>query len=144
MLLRKKRMRSESSMDHDNDENGWQILQIADLSPDPEEYYFQRETEVRLRNAIGRLPSPLRGANLSNSWVAFLGYAWTPWIFSIAAIGELINDKFARAIIGTIAGMLGAGAVRVRLDNAFGKDLPAALLEDVVAIVGAIVIVWGI
>lgn len=51
------------------------------------------------------------------------------------------------AIIGTIAGMLGAVAgtlggvaVRARLGNAFGKDLPAALLEDIVAIV----IVWGI
>ncbi len=119
--------------------------------------------------------------NLSNSWVAFLGYACAPWIFSIAAIGELINDKLARtpsrkvpaqfitrivtggisgwalgaptgrAIIGTIARMLGAvagtlggAAVRIRLGKAFGKDLPAALLEDVVAIVGAIVIVGGI
>lgn len=119
--------------------------------------------------------------NLSNSHIAFLGYAWTPWIFSIAAIGELINDKLprtpsrkvpaqfitrlitgglggwalgapsGRSILGTIAGILGAvvgtlggSEARAMLGKAFGKDLLAALLEDVVAIVGAIVIVWRI
>src|SRR5271154_3327690 len=33
------------------------------------------------------------GLSLSGSWLAFLGYAWTPWIFSVLALGELINDK---------------------------------------------------
>ena len=62
LLLRKKRVRRESSMDQGNDENGWLIPQIADSSPDPEKYYFQRVTEARLRNAIERLPPSLRGA----------------------------------------------------------------------------------
>lgn len=52
MLFRKKRVRRESSMDQRNDESGWQIPQIADLSPDPEKYYFQRETE-----AVYEMPS---------------------------------------------------------------------------------------
>ena len=30
---------------------------------------------------------------LDGTWLAFLGYRWTPWIFSFAAVGELINDK---------------------------------------------------
>lgn len=62
MHLRKKRVRRESSIDQGNDENSWQVPQIADPSPDPEKYYFQCETKARLRNAIGRLPSSLRGA----------------------------------------------------------------------------------
>ena len=33
------------------------------------------------------------GLNLTNTWFAFLGYAWTPWLLTGAAIGELINDK---------------------------------------------------
>lgn len=121
---------------------------------------------------LGRLP-------LGNSWLAFLGYSWTPWILTLAAIGELINDKLpntpsrkvppqfivrilsgalcgaaigvseSNLVVGLIAGALGAvvgtlgGAeLRSRLVKAIGgKDLPIALLEDAVAIVGAYLIV---
>jgi uncharacterized membrane protein len=31
--------------------------------------------------------------HLDNTWLAFLGYAATPYIFSVLAIGELIADK---------------------------------------------------
>jgi len=30
---------------------------------------------------------------VENTWLAFLGYAATPYIFSVLAIGELIADK---------------------------------------------------
>ena len=43
--------------------------------------------------------------------------------------------------IGAVIGTLGGAAVRARLAHAFGKDLPAALLEDVVAVGGAILLV---
>ena len=33
------------------------------------------------------------GLSLGDSWLAFLGYAWTPWIFTVAALGELVADK---------------------------------------------------
>ena len=115
--------------------------------------------------------------HLDSSWLAFLGYSWTPWILSIAAIGELIADKlpstpsrkmppsFAFRIIsgsfsgaaigisrgslilgllggalGAVIGTLGGADVRSALAKMFGKDLPAALLEDAVAIIGAILI----
>jgi uncharacterized membrane protein len=119
----------------------------------------------------------LGGININSSWLAFLGYSWTPWILSIAALGELIADKlpstpsrkmppsFAFRIvsgsisgaaigishgslllglvggaIGAVIGTLGGAAARSALAKIFGKDLPAALLEDAVAIVGAILI----
>lgn len=34
---------------------------------------------------------------LQGTPLAFLGHAITPWIFTIAAIGELINDKLPKA-----------------------------------------------
>lgn len=43
--------------------------------------------------------------------------------------------------IGAVVGTLGGAAVRARLARAFGKDLPAALLEDVIAVGGVLLIV---
>ncbi|MET0535676.1 MAG: DUF4126 family protein [Steroidobacter sp.] len=44
-------------------------------------------------------------------------------------------------IVGAIIGTLGGSAARAKMAAAFGKDRPAALIEDAVAIVGAILIV---
>ena len=120
--------------------------------------------------------------DLSGSWLAFLGYAWTPWILTVLALGELVTDQLpstpsrkvpmqfgARIVMGAVCGaaigiaggnwVLGlvAGAVgavvgtlggyeaRKRLVAATGgRDLPIALLEDAVAIVGAWLIVASV
>src|SRR5689334_22313481 len=117
--------------------------------------------------------------HLENTPLAFLGFAATPYILSLFAIGELISDKlpktpsrktlvpftarivtgaFSGAALGAasgalpggmIAGALGAVAgtlagyeFRWRLVKAAGgKDLPIALLEDVIAICAAFWIV---
>lgn len=34
--------------------------------------------------------------SLAGSWLAFLGFAATPWILSLAAVGELVNDKLPK------------------------------------------------
>lgn len=110
--------------------------------------------------------------------LAFMGFKYTPIIFTVLAVGELINDKLpttpSRKIppqfigriisgslsgatlgaaygsiiggllagaIGAVAGTLGGAALRGRLSSMFGKDLPAALTEDVLAVVLAIVAV---
>ena len=54
-----------------------------------------------------------------------------------AAAGSVIVGLAAGAVVGT----LGGAAVRARLAMSFGKDRPAALLEDAVAILGAALIV---
>jgi uncharacterized membrane protein len=117
--------------------------------------------------------------NLENTPFAFLGFAVTPYILSVLAIGELINDKlpktpsrktplpFAARVgmgalcgaamgapgqaliggllagaLGGVAGTLGGYEFRSRLVKATGgKDLPIALLEDVIAICAAFWIV---
>jgi uncharacterized membrane protein len=60
-----------------------------------------------------------------------------------AALGSagqfLVAGLFAGAI-GAIAGTLGGAEGRARLAKAIGKDLPAALVEDICAIGGAILI----
>ena len=109
--------------------------------------------------------------SLSHTWLAFLGYTFTPYILTVLAIGELVNDKLPKTpsrlippqfiarivtsalcglaiglsgngmIIGLVAGIMGAvagtfGGAKARslLSRAFGRDLPAALLEDAVAL----------
>jgi len=116
--------------------------------------------------------------NLKGTWLAFLGYAWTPWILTLLALGEYVTDQLpstpsrtvpvqfgARLVtgalagaalaapiagwaggavagaVGAVAGTLGGRAVRARLAEAFGRDRPAAFLEDAVAILAAIAIV---
>jgi uncharacterized membrane protein len=118
--------------------------------------------------------------DLSRTPLAFLGYAFTPWIFSVLALGELIADQLPTTpsrkmpvpfaarmvsgglsgaaigathdaliigaiagIIGAVIGTLGGYAFRARLAKAFGRDRPAAFIEDAVAIGGALLVTMG-
>jgi molybdate transport system substrate-binding protein len=54
-----------------------------------------------------------------------------------APSGALVVGAIA-GIIGAVIGTLGGHAFRARLAAAFGRDLPAALIEDAVAIGGAL------
>jgi uncharacterized membrane protein len=114
--------------------------------------------------------------DLEGTPLAFLGFAFTPYILTLLAIGELITDQLPKTpsrkapmpfitriasgalcgaalcvasdamiggvvagAIGGVAGTLGGYAFRVRLVAATGgKDRPIALLEDAIAIGGAI------
>jgi uncharacterized membrane protein len=120
--------------------------------------------------------------DLSHSWLAFLGYAWTPWLLTGGALGELINDKLPNTpsrkapvqfvfrlvsgalsgaaigassgspfsgmlagALGAVAGTFGGAAARGKLARAFGgRDLWAALSEDLVTILAVIVLVFCI
>jgi uncharacterized membrane protein len=114
---------------------------------------------------------------LDGSPLAFLGYRFTPWIFTVLAIVELVTDQlpstpsrkvpiqFATRVVmgalsgaaigasggslvsglvagavGAVLGTLGGAATRAQLAAAFGHDRPAALIEDAVAILGAVLI----
>src|SRR5690606_15540369 len=60
------------------------------------------------------------------------------------AIGVAAGSLWIGAIVGAIGaiiGTLGGAAARARMAAAFGRDPPAALLEDAVAIAGAVAIV---
>jgi uncharacterized membrane protein len=120
----------------------------------------------------------LRWLRLEGTPLAFLGYAATPYIFTILAVGELIADQLPKTpsrkappgliarilmgamcggamgvagdalvpgaiagVVGALVGTFGGYEVRVRAARFFGKDLPAALIEDVVAVGGAIFLI---
>ena len=53
--------------------------------------------------------------------------------------GSLAGGLFA-GVVGAIVGTLGGHAFRARLAGAFGRDRPAAFIEDAVAIGGALLI----
>ncbi|MBB5686559.1 DUF4126 family protein [Sphingobium boeckii] len=115
---------------------------------------------------------------LEGTPLAWLGYAWTPWIFTVLALGELVTDQLPSTpsrkvppqfgarivlgglsggaigasggmlvagviagIVGAVIGTLGGAAGRAKLAQGFGRDLPAAITEDVIAIGGALLIV---
>ena len=100
--------------------------------------------------------------DLSATPAAFLGNIIAVIIITLLAIGELVTDQLpntpsrkvpmhfgARVVLGALTGAVGAiigtlaGAeVRASLAKAFGRDLPAALIEDVAAIVLAILVVY--
>jgi uncharacterized membrane protein len=119
--------------------------------------------------------------NLDGSWLAFMGYAWTPWIFTLLAIVELVIDQLPSTpsrkvpmqfgarivssalsgatigvaagswIAGLIAGVIGAGIgtyggaeIRSQMAKAFGRDTPAAFIEDAGAIILGLIIIWAL
>lgn len=116
--------------------------------------------------------------DLHGTWASWMGNIITAIVFTVLAIGELVNDKLpktpartappifaARIVMGGLAGAvlgawphwtfsaLGAGIIgavlgtfggyqaRKRLAAVAGKDLPIALLEDAVAVLGGFAIV---
>jgi uncharacterized membrane protein len=109
--------------------------------------------------------------DLSQSWLAFMGYAWTPYVFTLLALVEFVTDQLPSTpsrkvppqfgariamgalcgaaigvaggslvigliagIVGAVAGTLGGAAARAKLARSFGRDLPAALIENAAAI----------
>jgi uncharacterized membrane protein len=59
---------------------------------------------------------------------------------ALGATGSMIGGAVA-GLIGAVIGTLGGASARSALARAMGRDLPAALIEDVVAVGGAVLIV---
>jgi uncharacterized membrane protein len=45
---------------------------------------------------------------LEGSWLAFLGYSWTPWIFTLLALGEFVGDQLPSTPSRTVPMQFGA------------------------------------
>ena len=60
-----------------------------------------------------------------------------------AASGALVGGLIL-GLIGAVIGTLGGAEVRAQLAVAFGRDMPAAIIEDIVAIGGAALIVMAL
>lgn len=60
---------------------------------------------------------------------------------ALGASAGVLAGGLVAGVIGAVIGTLGGAELRGRLARAAGRDLPIALLEDAVAIVGAYLIV---
>jgi uncharacterized membrane protein len=78
--------------------------------------------------------------DLSGTWLAFLGYAWTPWILTLLALGELVTDQLPSTPSRTVPVQFGT---RIVVGAVCGAAVAAAsgamVIGAVVGIVGALV-----
>jgi uncharacterized membrane protein len=78
--------------------------------------------------------------DLSATPLAFLGYAWTPWIFTLFALGELVTDQLPTTPSRTVPVQFGARIVVGALCGAAIGAGSGALVTGLVAgIIGAII-----
>lgn len=82
---------------------------------------------------------------IKGGWLEWLGYRFTPWILTVAALVELVTDKLPSTPSRRVPQQFGArlvsgGLAGAALTRLFGRGNPAALVEDLVAIVLGIVV----
>ena len=63
---------------------------------------------------------------------------------AVGAAAGALPIGIALGAVGAVAGTYGGAAARGRLAAALGRDLPAALIEDLVAVGGAALVVVGL
>jgi uncharacterized membrane protein len=56
--------------------------------------------------------------DLGGTWLAFLGFAWTPWIMSVLALVELVTDQLPSTPSRTVPMQFGARIVSGALSGA--------------------------
>src|SRR4051812_17161163 len=77
---------------------------------------------------------------LTGTPLAWMGYAWTPWIFGIAAIAELVTDQLPSTPSRKVPPAFGARIVSGALAGASVGAAHAMLVAGLVAgIVGAVI-----
>ncbi len=62
----------------------------------------------------------------------------------VAGLRTMSAPAAVAGVIGAIAGIFGGASGRAHLARHFGRDLPAAMVEDAVAIVLALIIVVAV
>jgi uncharacterized membrane protein len=84
--------------------------------------------------------SRLGSLHLNGTWLAFLGYAWTPWILTLFALGELITDQLPNTPSRTAPLGFGARIVTGALCGAAIATAGGVMLAGIVAgITGAVI-----
>src|SRR6202142_1597811 len=74
----------------------------------------------RVFTALAALSGALRvgSLNLDDSRLAFMGYSWTPWIFTLLAIVELVSDQLPSTPSRKVPMQFGARIVGAALSGA--------------------------
>jgi len=91
---------------------------------------------VSWASRLGRL-------HLDATWLAFLGYAWTPWILTLLALGELVLDQLPSTPSRTaplgFGGRIVTGAVSGAAVGTAGGTMVGGMIAGIVgAVVGTL------
>ena len=73
--------------------------------------------------------------DLSGTWLAFLGYRWTPWILTALALGELVTDQLPSTPSRTVPPQFGARILTGGLSGAAIGASSGSLIAGVLLIV---------
>ena len=81
---------------------------------------------------------------VGGTWLAFLDGSWSPWIFSLLALAEIVNDKLpqtpsrkvplqfaTRIVTGSFSGLA--------VGSPFGLAIPGLLMGGIGAVIGTLV-----
>ncbi len=87
--------------------------------------------------------SRLGWLDLHGSWLAFLGYRWTPWVLTLAALGELVTDQLPNTPSRKVPPQFGARIISGALCGAAigvpaGHWFLALLLGAIGAVLGTL------
>jgi uncharacterized membrane protein len=79
----------------------------------------------------------------SGTWLAFLGYAWTPWILTLLAAVELVTDQLPTTPSRTVPVQFGTrilmgGVCGAALTAGAGAMLPGAIVGIAGAVAGTL------
>ena len=78
--------------------------------------------------------------NVAETWLAFLGYRWTPWILTALALIELVTDQLPSTPSRTVPPQFGARILTGGLSGAaIGASAGSLAVGLVAGIVGAII-----
>jgi uncharacterized membrane protein len=78
--------------------------------------------------------------HLGGTWLAFLGYRWTPWILTLLAIGELVADQLPSTPSRTAPmGFIGRIVTGALSGAAIGASGGSMLGGAIAGIAGAVV-----
>ena len=76
--------------------------------------------------------------DVSGTWLAFLASPWTRWIFTLLAIGELVNDQLPSTPSRTVPIQFGGRLVMGALSGAAIAGLAGGLFGIVGAVIGTL------
>ena len=86
----------------------------------------------------------LGALNLEGSWLAFMGYSWTPWIFTLLAIVELVTDQLPSTPSRKVPMQLGARVVSGALSGAtIGVSAGSWIGGLIAGVIGAVIGTFG-
>jgi uncharacterized membrane protein len=82
--------------------------------------------------------------DLDGSWLAFMGYAWTPWIFTLLALVEMVLDQLPSTPSRKVPMQFGARIISGALSGAtIGATAGSWIVGLIAGVIGAVIGTYG-